>query len=116
MATPLQRSVSTTDHFKVIRRPFSVDEAPPYAINPDILLRQALRHLPSKLRPASPQFETDLLSREACLLMLHAFWYTYCAVLQDDSLAEQTALLRLMSQVGPFPETRRAPIGRAPPR
>jgi uncharacterized protein (DUF697 family) len=108
--TSLQRNLSSADQFEFIRRPFSLGEAPPYAVNPDLLLRQTLHHLPSNLRHASSvKFEAGLLSREACLLTLHAFWYTYCALLQDDSLAEQTALLRLMSQVASLPETCRPP-------
>jgi hypothetical protein len=98
--TTSQCGVPAADRSKRIHGPFFLDGAPPYVINPDVLLRQSLRQLPSGLRPASAHFEMDLLSREACLLLLHTFWYTYCAKLQDDSQVEQAAMLRLMSQVG----------------
>ena len=74
---------------------------PPHSIDTESLLRNTLKVLPASLRQTLPQFEKDLLSRESCLLASHSFWYVYCALLQDDSSVEQTALLRLMSQVNP---------------
>jgi len=82
---------------RLVRQPFSFHAAPPYLIEADALLRDTLRRMPAGMQPASPHFELDLLTREIRVLTVHAFWYTYCALLQDDSHAEQTALLRLMA-------------------
>jgi hypothetical protein len=84
---------------RAANQPFTLDAPPPFFLRAEILLRQTVAGLPAKLRPSSAQFEADLLSRESCLLTVHTFWYTYCAILFHEQTAiEQTALLRLMSQ------------------
>ena len=61
------------------------------------LLRSVLKELLAKLRCARPT-AADATSREACVLCVHSFWYTFCALHQPGSEAEQAALLKMMSQ------------------
>ena len=57
-----------------------------------------LKELPAKLRCRAPHFAADATSREACVLCVHSFWYSFCALHQPGSEAEQAALLKMMSQ------------------
>ena len=61
-------------------------------------MRAALMGLPPELTAVPAFFEQDALSREACLLCIHTFWYIYCALEQRGSEFQQTGLLRMMSQ------------------
>ena len=86
---------------RAVARPqitFTLDAPPPLGVAAPELLRSVLKELPAKLRCRAPHFAADATSREACVLCVHSFWYSFCALHQPGSEAEQAALLKMMSQ------------------
>jgi len=90
---PLARRASeVTARLDVI---FSLEAPPAVRIPAPELLQAAADALPLGVpKPDAPSF----LSREACVMCVHAFWYSYCCLRQPGSEREQEALLKMMSQ------------------
>ena len=77
---------------------FALDAPPPVSISASELLTRTADRLPVELRCIASHFDADCCCRDACLLMTHTFWYTFCALLQPGTEQTQTHLLRLMGQ------------------
>ena len=73
---------------------FSLDAPPPVQIPAQELIQDVTAVQPAALPVPCPSCS---LSREACVLCVHAFWYTFCCLCQPNSEPEQQALLKMMS-------------------
>ena len=81
--------------FSAVDAHFSLDCSPPFHVPAQELLQSVVSGLPAWApRPCT----ACCYSREACVLVVHAFWYCFCCLRQPGSEAEQQALLRMMSQ------------------
>ena len=81
--------------FSAVDAQFSLDRSPPFHVPAQELLQSVVSGLPAWApRPCT----ACCYSREACVLVVHAFWYCFCGLRQPGSEVEQQALLRMMSQ------------------
>ena len=81
--------------FSAVDAHFSLDRSPPFHVPAQELLQSVVSGLPAWApRPCT----ACCYSREACVLVVHAFWYCFCGLRQPGSEAEQQALLRMMAQ------------------